>query len=110
MTTRLTQAEQEALDLPFEGENDEDISDVPSSVEDLTVVPGFTGKLVKRVCAQGFVFHTLEEDQPMVLLWIETKTVNERQDVKRLIETLKFDTVYQFKDVYDFTPWINNGK
>lgn len=110
MTTPLTLPEQAELALPWDPE-DETMSsmDVPS-VEDLEPVPGFTGKFVKRVCAQGFIFHTLDESQPMVLLWFETATVVERRDVKRLIETFKFDTVYQCKDVHEFTPWINNGK
>jgi len=113
--TTLSQQEQAELDLPFDGEDNDDdddndeVMDVPS-VENLDPVPGFTGKLVKRVCAQGFIFHTLEAEREMVLLWFETKIVNARKDVKKLINGLKFDTVYQFKDVHDFTPWINNGK
>ena len=109
--TTLSQQEQAELDLPFDDDknDDDEAMDVPS-VENLEPVPGFTGKLVKRVCAQGFVFHTLEAEREMVLFWFETKIVDARKDVRKLIEGLKFDTVYQFKDVLDFTPWMNNGK
>lgn len=109
--TDLSQQEQEALGMPFDEDNvdDDETMDV-RSVENLEPVPGFTGKLVKRVCAQGLVFHTLEAGQEMVLLWFETKIVETRKDVRKLLEGLKFDTVYQFKDVLDFTPWIKNGK
>lgn len=99
----LTRREIDELGEPMdEGE------DVPAP-EDLDPVPGFTGKLVKRVCAQGFVFHTLDVGQEMVLLWFETRDVVDRKDVKKLLEGLKFDTVYQFKEVLDFTPWIKQG-
>ena len=70
---------------------------------------GFEGKMIKRLCGQGFLFATLTPGWERTILWFESKDMP-IQNVKEMIRALQYNEVYSFKDVIDFTPFVHTRK
>ena len=68
----------------------------------------FEGKLIKRLCGQAFLFASLEPGWEKTIFWFESKDMD-KDHVKEVIRSLQFDRVYRFRDVVDFTPWVQTG-
>ncbi len=69
----------------------------------------FEGKMIKRLCGQGFLFRTLKAGWESTILWFESRDMS-NQNVKEMIRVIQYWEVYSFKDVVDFTPWVHTRK
>lgn len=70
---------------------------------------GFEGKLIKRLCGQGFLFVSLQPGWGRTIFWFESRDMTAPY-VREMIRSLEFGMVYRFKDVIDYTPFIHTGK
>ena len=70
---------------------------------------GFEGKMIKRLCGQGYLFASLKPGWERTVLWFESGDMC-NQRVKEMIRAIQYGEVYSFKDVVDFTPFVHTGK